>query len=191
MGELLSTKLSESKCDELSTVRVDAEEAKHLAATAWQLCREALPFTAPESDELLRYKIGELQEIIFEAGPERFNLAIRRCLRIYSKPWELSVANIRREAGLDCSPTKPLYVEAWELITQCVRYHVGRNADGRVVLEPRVTMRDGRAMTTPVPELSEPIRLAVDLMGGWESLQDAYPSFWGARLTHFRDIYRP
>jgi hypothetical protein len=162
-----------------------------MAATAWQLCREALPSSLVESDEMLRYRLNKFQEVIQEVGSERFHQAIDRCLKIYNKPWDMTIANVRREAGLDCSPTKPLYVEAWELITLCVRFHVARNADGRVVLEPRLSRREGTIVVTPVPELSDAMRLAVDLMGGWESLQEAYPAWWGSRLSNFKEIFRP
>ena len=191
MEESLTTKASASKCDELSTARIDSLEAKRLAATAWQLCREALSFTADESDELLRYRLGELQEIIFEVGPERFHLAIKRCLRIYSKPWEMTVANIRREAGLDCSPAKLPYVEAWEKVTEVVRKHLCRDANGHLHIEDRITLVDGYVKTFPVPVLSHEILAAVMAMGGWASLLESHPQYWSIRLTQFKEIYQP
>jgi hypothetical protein len=145
----------------------------------------------PESDEFLRFRINELCNIIEEVGPEKFQQAITRCLRIYSNRWQFTIANIRREAGLECTPAQPAHVEAWEIVTECLKNHVARNAEGRVVLEPKIVMRDGRPTVRSVPRLSDAIERAVSLMGGWESLWQAWPTYWNMRFQQFKECYRP
>ena len=160
-----------------------------MAATAWQMVRELLASNMVESDAALRYRLNEFANIAQEVGEEKFQFAIQRCLQIYSKRWEVTIAAIRREAGLDCSPTKPPYVEAWEVVTRIVRYHLKPNANGQVEIEPRIR-RVGEGFRAEAPAgLTLEIQRAVDSMGGWPSLYESWPAFWGARQTHFREIY--
>lgn len=181
---------NENKSAALS-VTVDRTHADKIAATAWQLVREQLASNMSESDESLRYRLNEFADIIQEVGIERFQQAIQRCLRIYSKRWEVTIAAVRREAGLDCSPAKPAYVEAWEVVTRIVRYHLKMDANGNVRIESRVTRSGTRIVLHAAVGITPAIERAVDMMGGWQSLYESWPTFWGARQTHFKEIYQP
>lgn len=76
------------------------------------------------------------------------------------------------------------------MVTTIVRNHVSRNADGHVSLESKVMIRDGVVTVIPVPQVSDSIRRAVDLLGGWGAMREAWPQWWNQRFTQFMAIFK-
>jgi hypothetical protein len=165
------------------------EEVEQIAAKGWQLVRELLP--APiESDGALRMRLDFLKEILYEVGQERFVEAVKQAIRISQYRSQVTVARIRQCAGLSMSETISPAVHAWTLVTTIVTRHVGYDANGCAVLEPKVRLVDGKAQVEPVPEIPESVREAVKLMGGWGNLKDSYPNWWGSKFVQFKEVFR-
>ena len=182
--------LTNSEHNQIACSLNDAE-IDQLAITSWQLCREVLIVQWVETDAALNYRVSAFGKIIREVGAARFQEAMVRCLEIYSKPWDITLANVRREAGLDCSPTKTPTVEAWSLVTKIVTRHVVYDANGCAILQPKVRVVDGAAVVEPVPEIPDTVSAAVKLLGGWQSLKEAHPVWWTQRFQLFRECFRP
>ena len=183
--------LTNSEHNQIACSLNDAE-IDQLAITSWQLCREVLIVQWVETDAALNYRVSAFGKIIREVGPARFQEAVQRCLEIYSKPWDITIAAIRRECGLDCRPAATPVNEAWELVTTIVRHHVKRDENGNAILVDAVRVVNGnQAVTEPLPEISEAISRVVRTLGGWGNLADAHPAWWGQKMTQFREVYRP
>jgi len=178
-----------NSCESLA---LSDHEAEKIAASAWQMCRELLPSNKIESDEALAARIVFLKEIIYAVGPERFIDAVKQSIRLSQYRSEVTINRIRQCAGLqDTLPPSPA-VQAWALVTQIARDHVARDAQGNVVLEDKVRIKPGTALAliTPVPEIPEAVQAAVDAMGGWAAMYEAYPAWWSQKFSQFERCYR-
>ena len=153
--------------------------------------RELLPAQI-ESDEAFKARVVFLREIVDEVGAERFIEAVKQAIRISEFRSQVSIGRIRRLCGLDVTePTTPA-VQAWHLVTTVATRFVRRDANGNAVLEPRVTLNDQRqGCVEPVPDIPPAIEKAVQDLGGWAALQDAWPIWWHQRFQTFKEIYRP
>ena len=173
------------------SIALPDHETERLAVAGWQMVRELLP-SKMESDAALKVRIGFLKEIVAEVGNERFIAAIKQCVRTCMYRNEVTIARIRQEAGLSVAPAPSPAVEAWELVTRIVVGHIGRDAEGNAVLEPRVVLRSdsGLALVQKVPAIPDAVARAVAAMGGWSALAESYPAWWGQRLQQFEKLYR-
>lgn len=166
-------------------------KAEKIAIAGWQYIREQLPGPI-ESDEAFRGKIRFLKEIVFEAGEERFVHAVQQVIRTSDKRSDASVKRLREFAGLDVSGPQSAAASAWDLVTRVVKSHVKRDGEGNVVLKSAIRMIGGnRGEIVPVPEISEAVTRAVQAMGGWGNLAEAYPAWWGQKFVQFKEVYRP
>jgi len=166
-------------------------DAEAIAISGWQIVRELLPANM-ESDQAFLAKVEFLKEVVYEVGPERFIDAVKQAIRISQYRSEVTIKRIRECAGLDVSAPQSPSVLAWQLVTQVVKSHVKKDAEGRTVLVSAIRMTGGnQAQMVPVPEIPEAVSHAVRTMGGWGNLAEAYPVFWGQKFVQFREVYRP
>jgi len=193
MEDSMAIRPSEPRSTGLSEVSGN----RAVAISGWQLVREMLP-AALESDEAFAARIGFLEEVVDEVGPEAFIQAVRQAIRTKKYRSEVSIACIRECAGLSLAAAQHPAVSAWEIVTDIVRYHVERVGEGGYRLVDREGI-DFKSSTPDkvvtfkkaLPEIPENIQAAVDLMGGWGALADSYPQWWGQRWQMFREFYRP
>jgi hypothetical protein len=146
-----------------------------------------------ESDEAFKARVVFLREIVDEVGADRFIEAVKQAIRISEFRSQVSIGRIRRLCGLDVTePTTPA-VQAWHLVTTVTTRFVRRDVNGNAVLEPRVTLSEQRmAIIEQVPNIPDAVQRAVNMLGGWGALSDAYATgWWSQRWQSFRESYRP
>lgn len=142
------------------------------------------------SDSAANYLLDRLVELAAEIGPERFHDVIVRAIETCERRPVL--ATFRRLAGMNSrlDAHGEALATAWEIVTQVVVKHIGRDAENSVYLKPFLR-RDGDTFREePVPAIPEGVRRAVASMGGWSALAEAYGGeWWNARFQTFRDLY--
>ena len=166
-----------------------SSDAIKLAAVALTLIREVFPSAQPESDEAAKLRLELLAEIADAVGEYRFVKAVRSAIKVSHKRWDCSIARIREFAGLRFVPEPSPAAKAWELITQVFIDHCRSDADGNYHLEEKVTIVDGKAKVTPVPEIPPAAKRAIQCLGGWAALAEAFPEYWGQRWNQFKEFF--
>lgn len=161
-----------------------------LAAVGLTLIREMFPMQQAESDDAAKLRLELMAEIAAEVGEQRFVQAVRNAIKISHRRWDVSIARIRETAGLRFVPEPSPAAQAWELITRVFIDHCRVDADGNYRLEEKVTIVDGKARVTPVPEIPPAVKRAIQCLGGWAALAESWPEFWQAKLKDFRELYR-
>jgi hypothetical protein len=102
----------------------------------------------------------------------------------------VTIKKIRECAGLHYSPEPAPAYKAWEFVTEVTRRHVRRDPEGFYRLEPWYTSNGTDVATvTPVPEIPEPIKHAVQAIGGWAALAQCDPQYWAQRMKDFVNCY--
>jgi len=138
------------------------------------------------SDEAARLQLKLMVELANEIGLQRFNDTVEKAIESCDR--RPTVATMRRLAGVAyVEPTS--VAKAWELVTELVTKHVKYNEQGVAVLAPRSTMKDAKFVEVPIPPVPPEVTRTVTAMGGWGSLVDSYPMFWGQRYANFRELY--
>lgn len=160
-----------------------------LAAVAVALINETFPVQQKVSDEAAQLRLELMAEIAAEVGEQRFVQAVRNAIKISHRRWDVSIARIREMAGLRFMPEPSPAAQAWELITRVFIDHCRSDADGNYRLEEKVTIVDGKACVTPVPEIPPAAKRAIQCLGGWAALAESWPEFWQAKLKDFRELY--
>jgi hypothetical protein len=130
-----------------------------------------------------------MAQIAEEIGTDRFMEAVEKALSVSFGRYAVSPAKIRECAGLRYAPPPTAAAIAWAFVTQVFIDHCRRDAEGRYHLEEKVINVDGRAHVTPVPEIPAAIKKAIQSLGGWAALAEAYPNFWSAKWNQFREFY--
>ena len=160
-----------------------------LATVASALIDETFPTQQKMSDEAAKLRLELLAEVAEEVGEQRFVQAVRNAIKVSHKKWDCSIARIREMAGLRFVPEPSPAAKAWELVTQVFIDHCRSDADGNYHLEEKVTIVDGKAKVTPVPEISPAVKRAIQCLGGWAALAEAHPEYWGQRWNQFKEFY--
>lgn len=187
----MAANLTATKQNESRSLVLSDTEAKDIAVKGWQLVRELLP-AAMESDQAFLAKIEFLKEIVYEAGREQFIAGIKQAIRVSGHRNEVTIKRIRECCGLDVSLPQSTAVLAWQLVTDVVKNHIRRDAEGNAMLVSSIRMVDGnQAQMTPVPEIPDSVHKAVRSMGGWGNLAEAYPVWWGQKFVQWKEVFRP
>ena len=173
---------------ELSRLPPRDQLAAWATANYQVMVREMIPGPIM-SDEARALFESKLVEIAQQVGPERFlqtlDTIIETCDR---RP---TIAMIRKLAGIQRVEPRPPFVSAWTLVTKIVARHVRQHSDTGQLLHEYVYMERGKLVRDPVPEIPPAVQSAVDAMGGWSNLAESYPTWWGAKLTMFKELYDP
>lgn len=130
-----------------------------------------------------------LADLVREVGAERFMAAVRQTITISKSRWECTVARVREMAGLRYVAQPSPAALAWETVTRVFIDHCRPDENGRYRLEEKVVLVDGKAHVIPVPEIPASVLRAVQGLGGWGGLAEAWPTFWQMKLKDFRDLY--
>jgi hypothetical protein len=166
-----------------------SSDAIKLAAVALTLIREMFPVQQAESDEAAKLRLELMAEIADTVGEQRFVQAVRRAIAVSHRRWDVSVARIREMAGLRFVPEPSPAAQAWALVTQVFIDHCRSDADGNYHLEEKVVIVDGKAKITPVPEIPLPTKRAIQSLGGWAALAEAWPEYFTQKWNQFREFY--
>lgn len=160
-----------------------------LATVASALIDETFVSNQKMSDEAAKLRLELLAEVAEEVGEQRFVQAVRKAISVSHKRWDCSVARIRELAGLRFVPEPSPAAQMWDLITQVFIDHCRVNQDGNYRLEEKVTIVDGKARVTPVPDISPAAKRAIQCLGGWAALAESFPEYWAQKWTQFREFY--
>ena len=160
-----------------------------LAAVGLTLIREMFPSNQPESDEAAKLRLELMAEIAEQVGEQRFVQAVRGAIKVSHRRWDVSVARVREMAGLRWTPEPSPAAQAWELVTRVFIDHCRTDSNGNYHLEEKVTLVDGKAKVMPVPEIPQAVKRAIQCLGGWAALAEAFPEFWGQRWKQFEQFY--
>jgi hypothetical protein len=159
------------------------------AAVAWQGCREIFPVQNPESDFALRLRLKLMAQIVDEIGQDRFMEAVEKAISVSFGRYAVSPARIRECAGLRWTPPPSPAAQAWALVTQVFIDHCRTDENGNYRLEEKIVNVNGVARVFAVPELSPAIKRAIQGLGGWAGLAEAWPEYWSGKLRDFRELY--
>jgi hypothetical protein len=160
-----------------------------LATVASALIDETFPTQQKISDEATKLRLELLAEVAEEVGEQRFVQAVRNSIKVSHKKWDCSIARIRELAGLRFAPEPSPAAQMWELVTQVFIDHCRSDADGNYRLEEKITIVDGKAKVTPVPEIPPAAKRAIQCLGGWAALAESWPEFWQTKFRDFRELY--
>jgi hypothetical protein len=170
-------------------IHANAEPEK-IAALGWQAVRELFPVREAESDLALKLRLEMLSDIVREAGAERFMAAIKLAVTQSRNRHDVSIFRIRECAGLRYVPEPAPAYKAWQFVTQVKDRHVRRDPEGFYRLEPWYTSNGTDVATvTEVPAIPEPIKRAVQALGGWAALATCPAEFWHQRMKDFISVY--
>lgn len=154
------------------------------------LIRETFPSQQQESDAAAELRMELLAELVEEVGEQRFVRAVRDTIKVSHRRWDCSVARVREMAGLKWSPPPSNAALAWEFVTQTFLNHCKTDGDGNYRLEIKVVRGDdGLARIIGVPEIPLPVKRAIQGLGGWAALAEAWPEYWQQRYKMFQDLY--
>jgi hypothetical protein len=142
----------------------------------------------PESDASLKLRLKLLHEVVDLVGPERFIEAVEQAIRISDRRSDVTVAKIRRLAGINDAVPSPAAL-AWEIVTTIVMYHLSRDGNGICTLTAAGRMENGKFVERPLPEIPEAVARTVRMMGGWTALASSYPEWWGQRFSQFKELF--
>lgn len=133
----------------------------------------------------LRLCIGIAQEIGHDAFNDLTERVVMECER---RP---TIATLRRMAGLVKSDEPSATMVAWDLVSRIVSRHIGFDGEGNAILVPKVLVQGVQAISEKVPEIPGDVARAVHMMGGWQSLANSYPTYWGMRFKDFKEVFVP
>lgn len=150
-----------------------------------ELIRELIPGPLL-SDEARTFYIDAMTAIAADIGPQAFQAVVGRIVATCER--RPTIATFRKLAGLGMDAPTPA-AAAWDLVSMIVVRHLDRDGNGMAFVAPKTRMVDGQAVTEQPPVIPEPVRRAVIALGGWTALAESYPSFWGMRWQHFKDLY--
>jgi hypothetical protein len=141
------------------------------------------------SEEAMQLRMELLSELAEQVGEQRFVKAIRDTIKVSHRRWDASVARIREMAGLRYTPEPSPAAQAWALVTQVFIDHCRTDENGNYRLEEKIVNVNGVARVFAVPELSPAIKRAIQGLGGWAGLAEAWPEYWSGKLRDFRELY--
>lgn len=154
-----------------------------------QCIREIFPVRETESDLAVRLRIELLTDIVVEVGPERFLSAVKDAIKLSDSRYHCTIRRIRQCAGLrEMKYVDPAY-KAWQFVTDVVQKHIRRGPEGNYRFEPHVRLEGDKAISEPIPVISDAIQKAVRAMGGWQALANTPPEFWAQRMKDFVAMY--
>lgn len=167
----------------------ESPEFRRWVAAEHQVLKEQIPGPIM-SDSAASFLLDKLVEIAAAIGPEKFHAMIVKAIETCERRPVL--ATLRRLAGLNprLDSHGEALAEAWGLVTTVVTRHLGRDANGNVFLQSRLS-RDGVGWKEEAcPHISAGVRRAVLLLGDWGALADAHPTWWNQRFEAFKSVYR-
>lgn len=152
--------------------------------------RETFPSQQQESDDATKLRLELLAELAEEIGEQRFVRAVKDAIKVSHRRWDCSVARVREMAGLKWTPPPSNAALAWEFVTQTFLNHCRTDGDGNYRLEIKVVRgEDELAKIIGVPEIPPPVKRAIQGLGGWAALAEAWPEYWSQKLRDFKDLY--
>ncbi len=166
-----------------------SNEAMKLAAVAISLIREVFPMQQAESDEAAKLRLDLMAELAEEVGEQRFVRAVRDTIKVSHRRWDCSIARVREMAGLRWQPPPSATAKAWEFVTQVFIDHCRTDANGNYVLEDKIVNMGGIARVFHVPEIPSAVKRAIQGLGGWAAIAEAWPEYHGQRYKQFQEFF--
>jgi hypothetical protein len=164
--------------------------SEKIAAASWQAVRELFPVANTESDYSVRLRLKLMAQIVEEVGQDRFMLAIEKAISISQRRYDVSIQRIRECAGLRYTPPPTPVSLAWEFVTRVFVDHIRTDENGNYRLEDKFFMQDGLVHTIPAPEIPPAIKRAIQCLGGWAAIAEAWPEYIGQKYGQFKEFYR-
>ncbi len=163
--------------------------SENAAKVAWQAVREIFPVQGIESEFSLKLRLKLMAQICEEVGRDRFMEAVEKAISVSFGRYAVNPARIRECAGLRWTPPPSAAATAWDLVTRVFIDHCRTDSNGNYHLEEKVTLVDGKAKVTPVPEIPLAVKRAIQCLGGWAALAEAWPEFFTQKFNIFKELY--
>lgn len=174
----------------MSAIKLDGcSTPEQIASLGLTAIREIFPTRETESELAVRLRIEMLSDIVREVGPERFMAAVKKAITMSHNRFDCTIRRIRECAGVAVVAEPAPAYKAWQFVTEIVHRHVRRWENGWR-LEPWYTSNGTDVATvTEVPPIPEPIKRAVQAIGGWGMLAACDPQYWPQRMKDFVNLY--